>query len=230
MILAAGLGKRMRPLTNTIPKPLVSVAGKSMLERTFEHIESAGIPKVVVNSHYLAPLINDFLKNNYPETLVSYEEVLLETGGGIKKALPLIGEEPFFTLNGDSIWTGANSLSAMKKMWMPEKMEALLLLIPRAKAYGYTGKGDFFMSEDGRLMRPKKDQEAPYVYIGVQLTHPVLFEGAPEGSFSLNILWNKALQQDRLYGYVHQGEWFHISTPEDLSAFEPIVSMMSLRE
>ncbi|MBS0271902.1 MAG: nucleotidyltransferase family protein [Proteobacteria bacterium] len=225
MILAAGLGQRMRPLTNTIPKPLVSVAGKCMLERAFEHIKSAGISKIVVNSHYLAPLIEEFIKKNYPDTLVSHEEILLETGGGIKKALPLIGEGAFFSLNGDSIWTGANSLIAMEKLWDPIKMDALLLLIPRDKAYGYIGKGDFSISENGQLARPEKGQEAPYVYIGVQITHSAFFDGAPEGAFSLNVLWNKSLTQGRLYGCVHQGDWFHISTPEDLRAFEPMVGM-----
>jgi len=224
MILAAGLGQRMRPLTNTLPKPLIPVAGKSMLERTFEHLKESGISKVVVNTHYLAPLIEAVIKNHYPETLISHEEILLETGGGIKKALPLLGEDAFFTLNGDSVWSHSQSLHVMKKVWDESKMDALLLLIPREKAHGYEGRGDFFMSPEGRLTRLGQAPSAPYAYIGVQIIHPHLFTTAPEGSFSLNILWNEALQKGRLYGLAHQGEWFHISTPEDLQKYEPMVA------
>lgn len=224
MILAAGLGQRMRPLTNTLPKPLIPVAGKSMLERTFEHLRENEISKVVVNTHYLAPLIEDAVKDLCPEVLISHEEILLETGGGIKKALPLLGEDPFFTLNGDSVWSHSQSLKVMKKAWNEEQMDALLLLIPREKAHGYEGRGDFFMSSEGRLTRLGEAPSAPYVYIGVQLVSPRLFKDAPEGSFSLNILWNKALEKGRLYGLVHQGDWFHISTPEDLQKYEPMVA------
>lgn len=224
MILAAGLGQRMRPLTNTLPKPLISVAGKSMLERTFEHLKENGISKIVVNTHYLAPLIEDAVKILHPETLISHEEILLETGGGIKKALPLLGEGPFFTLNGDSVWSHAQSLQAMEKVWDADHMDALLLLIPREKAHGYEGRGDFFLSAEGRLTRLGDAPSAPYVYIGVQLVSPCLFKAAPNGSFSLNVLWNEVLQKGRLYGLVHQGEWFHISTPEDLQKYEPMIA------
>lgn len=224
MILAAGLGKRMRPLTDQLPKPLISVAGKSMLERTFEHLERAGIQSIVINSHYLASHINDFISRHYPETQISHEEILLETGGGIKKALPLLSDKPFFTLNGDSVWTGPNSIQTMKKLWDGTKMDALLLLILRDKAHGYEGRGDFFLSEQNRLTRPKEGEIAPYVYIGVQCVHPRLFEGAPDGPYSMNVLWNKALQNGRLYGCLHEGDWFHISTPHDLETFEPIIA------
>lgn len=223
MVLAAGLGQRMRPLTNTLPKPLIPVAGKSMLERTFEHLKGSGISKVVVNTHYLAPLIEEIVKTHYPETLISHEEILLETGGGIKKALPLLGEDAFFTLNGDSVWSHSQSLQEMKKVWDEERMDALLLLITREKACGYEGRGDFFMFPEGRLARLGQAPSAPYAYIGVQLVSPRLFKDAPEGTFSLNVLWNKALEKGRLYGLVHQGEWFHISTPEDLQKYEPMV-------
>lgn len=224
MILAAGLGQRMRPLTNTLPKPLIPVAGKSMLERTFAHLKESGISKVVVNTHYLAPLIEEVIKAHYPETLISHEEILLETGGGIKKALPLLGEDAFFTLNGDSVWSHSQSLPAMERAWNEDHMDALLLLIPREKAHGYEGRGDFFISPEGRLTRLGEALSSPYVYIGVQLTHPRLFQDGPDGSFSLNLLWNKALEKGRLYGLVHQGDWFHISTPEDLKMYEPMVA------
>jgi len=226
MILAAGLGQRMRPLTNTLPKPLIPVVGKTMLERTFEHLKNTNVSKIVVNTHYLAPLVEEYIKASHPKTLISHEKVLLETGGGIKKALPLLGEEAFFTLNGDSIWRGTEKLTAMEKRWNEAEMDALLLLIPREKAHGYAGRGDFFMSEEGRLSRPKQEQEAPYVYIGVQLVHSRLFEGAPEGAFSLNVLWDKSLQRNRLYGHVYQGDYFHISTPEDLRTYELLLARM----
>ena len=224
MILAAGLGQRMRPLTDTLPKPLIAVAGKSMLGRVFEHLENIKVSKIVVNTHYLAHLIEDYIKTHQPETVISPEESLLETGGGIKKALPLLGEEPFFTLNGDSIWSGGKDLRAMEGAWDGAKMDALLLVIPREKAHGYEGGGDFFMAKDGCLLRPEPVQAAPYVYIGVQIVSSPLFQNAPEGPFSMNRLWDKALQQNRLYGYVHQGDWFYISTPEDLYKYEPIIA------
>jgi MurNAc alpha-1-phosphate uridylyltransferase len=223
MILAAGLGKRMRPLTDTLPKPLISIGGKSLLERTFDHVKKAGISNIVVNTHYLAPLIEEAALRIHPETKISYEKVLLETGGGIKKALPLLGHQPFFTLNGDSVWTGVNSLTSMRNVWNQKKMQALLLLIPREKAQGYNGQGDFFMSERGFLTRPSGNAVAPYIYIGVQLTSSALFHHSPENSFSLNVLWDRALREGRLFGYVHQGDWFHISTPEDLEKYEPLI-------
>jgi N-acetyl-alpha-D-muramate 1-phosphate uridylyltransferase len=224
MILAAGLGQRMRPLTDTFPKPLISIGGKTILGRAFDHLKRAQIFNIVVNTHYLASLMEEYLQKLHPETLISYEEILLETGGGIKKALPLLGEGPFLTLNGDSIWSGGEGLRAMEGFWNGEEMDGLLLLIPREKAFGYEGCGDFFMSEERRLSRPSQAQEAPYVYIGVQIVHPRLFNGAPQGPFSMNLLWNKSMQQGRLYGYVHKGEWFHMSTPGDLERYERLVS------
>lgn len=221
MILAAGLGLRMRPLTDTLPKPLISVAGKTMLDRAFDHLRAVNISKIVVNTHYLAPLIEKAVPSG---TLMSHEEILLETGGGIKKALPLLRDNPFFTLNGDSVWTGSESLKEMEKLWDASTMDALLLLIPREKAHGYEGKGDFFISEEGKLTRCGTAPKAPYVYGGVQLTSSPLFEDSPEGPFSLNILWDKALQKGRLFGCVHKGDWFHISTPQDLSRYEPMVN------
>ncbi|MBY0292520.1 MAG: nucleotidyltransferase family protein, partial [Alphaproteobacteria bacterium] len=220
---------RLRPLTNTLPKPLISVAGKTMLARAFDHIKEYGISNIVVNTHYLAPLIQNYINTHHPGTILSHEDCLLETGGGIKKALPLLGQEPFFTLNGDNIWLGTRSLAAMKKVWNAAQMDALLLLIPREKAYGYEGHGDFFMSSNHELSRPTPGLKAPFVYIGVQLVNPTLFHEAPEGPFSLNLLWDKALQRGRLYGYVHQGDCFHISTPQDLQKYEPII-LQSERE
>lgn len=227
MILAAGLGQRMRPITNTLPKPLIPVAGRSMLDRAFDHLQMAKISNVVVNTHYLAPLIEKHIKTFYPQTLISHEEILLETGGGIKKALPLLDHNPFFVLNGDSIWTESESLIDMEKMWREEQMDALLLLLPREKAHGYEGAGDFHIDPDGRLSRPKAGGNALYVYIGVQLLRPHLFQDAPIGSFSMNLLWDKALENGRLYGHIHTGDWFHISTPQDIDRYEPMIASHS---
>lgn len=228
MILAAGFGKRMLPLTERMPKPLIPVAGKSMLERTLEHVQRAGIKEIVVNSHHFAEQIHERVSNICPEALISHEEEILETGGGIKKALPLLGNEPFFTLNGDSIWTGPNSLEHMRSLWDDAKMDALLLVIPKEKAHGYEGRGDFFLSTKGQLSRPEKGEEAPYVYIGVQYVHPRIFTNAPDGAYSMNVLWNEALAKGRLYGCVHEGEWFHMSTPEDLEKYEAVIQGLSL--
>jgi MurNAc alpha-1-phosphate uridylyltransferase len=223
MILAAGLGTRMRPLTDTMPKPLISVAGKSMLERAFEHLKTAKVTNIVVNTHYLSSLIVEHVKELHSQTLISYEDILLETGGGINKALPLLGNDPFFVLNGDSIWTGTTSLTYMEKRWEGDQMDALLLIIPREKAHGYEGLGDFFMDSNGRLSRPKGGQSAPYVYIGAQLLSPHHFQNVPYGPFSINFLWDRALNDGRLYGHIHEGEWFHISTPQDLAKYEPMI-------
>jgi len=224
MILAAGLGLRMRPLTNYLPKPLISVAGKSMLERAFNHLKSIGVSKIVVNTHHLAPLVEQKVKELDSTILISHEEILLETGGGIKKALPWLGNEAFFILNGDNVWSHPESLTHMEKVWDEAKMDALLLLIPHEKAHGYEGKGDFLMSKEGRLSRLNQTSLIPFVYIGVQLASPRLFQHAPEGPFSLNLLWDRAIQDGRLFGYIHQGECFHISTPADLQKYEPIVA------
>lgn len=223
MILAAGLGKRMRPLTNTLPKPLIPVAGKTMLERTFFHIKEADISNIVVNTHYLASQVEEAVFAFHPEALISYEKILLETGGGIQKALPLLKGDSFFTLNGDSIWSGSLSLKTMETGWNEDQMDALLLLVPRENAHGYEGRGDFFISEEGRLTRPSQGMRAPYVYIGIQITQHQLFHGAPQGPFSVNVLWDKALDKGRLYGTIYQGEWFHISTPECFRKYEPLI-------
>lgn len=220
MILAAGFGKRMRPLTDNLPKPLIVVGGRSMLERTFQHLTHLGIKDVVVNTHYLPHLLEEKARTLWPSVKISHEDEILETGGGIKKALPLLGEAPFFTLNGDSVWTHSEGLKTMEKTWDDKKMDALLLLLPKEKAHGYEGDGDFSLSSSGTLTRPQSSKPAPLVYIGVQLVHPRLFLDSPEGAFSMNLLWNKALDKGRLYGMVHEGDWYHLSTPHDVEKYD----------
>lgn len=224
IILAAGHGLRMRPITDTLPKPLIKVGGKSMFERAFEHVKALGISQIVVNTHHLALMVEEKAQEIFPKVLISHENVLLETGGGIKKALPLLGEGAFLTLNGDSIWIGSEGLESFKNAWDSRRMDALLLLLPRKKAHGYKGRGDFFMASDGRLSRIGQAREAPYVYIGIQVISPKLFQRSPEGPFSLNLLWDKARQIGRLYGHIYSGEWFHMSTPEDLNIYESLIT------
>lgn len=219
MILAAGLGLRMRPLTNTTPKPLIPVKGKTMLQRAYEHLKTIDAAPIVVNAHYLPDQIVSHVQELDPDIMISMEEVLLETAGGIKKALSLLGEGAFFTLNGDTVWTGSESLKAMESAWDPSTMDALLLLVSKENAHGYDGKGDFFLDHEFRLRRPKNGERAPYVYMGVQLTHKPLFEEMREGPLSLNILWDRALEKGRLFGIRHKGDWFHMSTPKDLEKF-----------
>lgn len=217
MVLAAGRGERMRPLTDTIPKPLVPVAGKPLIDWQLDLLSEAHVPTAVVNVAYLGHLIEAHLKKrNDPHIIISREEEALETGGGIKKALPLLGDAPFFALNGDVILkTGVQSpLARLTEWWDDEEMDALLLLQPRGQATGYHGKGDFFLSGEGALRRREQHEDAPFVFSGVQVLHPRLFSGSPEGKFSMNLLYNKQMKQDgtlnRIKGLSHDGGWYHV--------------------
>ncbi len=223
MVLAAGLGERMRPITDTIPKPLVPVRGRPMLDSILDRLGDAGVTKAVVNLHYLGELIEQHLHDRRsPAVVFSKEADRLETGGGIVKALPLLGEEPFYALNGDVCWLDGltPALRRLAAAWDPEKMDALLLLHPTAFALGYEGVGDYVMNPEGRLRRRLEREVAPFIFAGIQILHPRLFAGAPEGSFSLNKLYDKAQDAERLWGIRHDGEWFHVGTPESLREVE----------
>jgi MurNAc alpha-1-phosphate uridylyltransferase len=221
MVLAAGRGLRMRPLTERTPKPLIPVAGRSMLDRVFDRLDEAGVPNRVVNTHWLADQIARHLAN-HPGVIVSHEDVLLETGGGVANALPLLGAHPFFICNADIIWLdGARpALMRLAEVWDAARMDALLLLDPVDRAFGYEGPGDFFRGDDGLLQRRGDASTAPFVFTGVQILHPRLFADAPEGKFSLNVLYDRAQANGRLFGLVHEGDWLHIGTPETLTAAE----------
>ncbi|MCC3303903.1 nucleotidyltransferase family protein [Sneathiella sp. HT1-7] len=218
MILSAGLGTRLRPITDVTPKPLVKVAGQALIDYCFDLLRCAGIRSVVVNKHHLAGQISEYVGAVTDlEIAVSDETaVLLETGGGVKKALPLLGASPFFVLNSDVIVldSGASSLLKMHDLWDSEKMDALLLLHPVETAVGYAGKGDFHLGSDGRLTRRTQGEGAPYLFTGVQILNPVLFDDTPDGAFSLNLLYDKALANGRLYGLLHEGHWLHVGTPD----------------
>ncbi|MBQ0771068.1 MAG: nucleotidyltransferase family protein [Sphingomonadales bacterium] len=225
MIMAAGLGKRMRPLTENRPKPLVEVAGKAMIDHCFEKLVEAGIGKAVVNVHYLADMMEAHLAAlPYPIAIrVSDErEQLLETGGGLVQAEPLIAEDVFFCINSDNLWTDGptNSLQKLAEAWDEDRMDALLLLVPRITAHNYQGKGDFHLDEDKRISRKRPDQPAPLIYSGIQLLSKRLLRDAPAGPFSTNILWERAIGEGRLFGAIHQGEWFEVGSPQAIAPTE----------
>ena len=223
MVLAAGKGLRLRPLTLTRPKPLVPVAGQTMLDGVLDRLAAAGVEEVVVNAHHLGQMIESHLQGRtLPRIRISHEQTLLETGGGVKKALPLLGSEPFFVINGDVIWRDGKvpALQRLAEAWDPQAMDALLLMQSTASAVGYEGRGDFVMDQLGRLRRRKENEVAPFLFAGLQILAPALFEGAPEGPFSLNRIYDRALAPGRLYGLRHDGTWYHVGTPEDLQRVE----------
>jgi len=222
-VLAAGFGTRMRPLTETRPKPLVEVRGHALIDHVLDRICNAGIATAVVNVHYLADQLEAHIDvRRTPSILVSDErDELLETGGGIVRALPLLGGEPFFLLNSDSIWweTGTPALQRMAQTWDAARMDALLLLVPIDNSTGYDGAGDFEMAASGQLTRRRADRQG-LVYMGIAILHPTLFDKAPEGAFSLNLLFDTAIAAGRLYGMVHNGEWMHVGTPQAIGLAE----------
>lgn len=222
MVLAAGLGLRMRPITNHTPKPLVSVGGRTMLDRALDHVAKAGVTEIVVNTHWLAERIRAHLAGR-PGITLSHEDELLETGGGVAKALPHLGEQPFYVVNSDIIWSDGGvtpALTRLAEAWDESRMDALLLLQRTATATGYDGRGDFFLDSSGVPRRPKPFEVAPLLFSGVQILSPRLFRDAPSGKFSLNVLYNRALDDGRLFGIVHDGRWFHVGTPEALPEVE----------
>lgn len=220
MVLAAGLGTRMRPLTDRLPKPLVPLAGRAMIDHVLDRLASAGITQAVVNIHYLAGQIEQHLKaRTDPRIVISDERgVLLETGGGVVRALPLLGAAPFLIHNSDSVWIedSVSNLDRLLDTWDETRMDSLMLLAPAATSLGYDGRGDFMIGNDGRLARRPANQTAPYVFAGVSIIDPKLFEGESEKPFSLNRVWDRAIAADRLYGIVLDGLWMHVGTPEAL--------------
>jgi MurNAc alpha-1-phosphate uridylyltransferase len=225
MVLAAGYGKRMRPLTETIPKPMVGLAGRPLIDHVLDRLAEADVRGAVVNVHYRADALERHLRERAepPEIALSDErDMLLDTGGGVKKALDQLGPEGFFIQNSDSVWIeeGERNLARLARIWEPERMDALLLLADTEGSLGYAGAGDFSLELDGRLIRRSSDAKAPYVFAGVSIAHPRLFDGSPEAAFSLNPLWDSAIARDRLFGATLKGEWMHIGTPEALEAAE----------
>ena len=226
MVLAAGLGTRMRPLTDRKPKPLVEVAGKPLIDHVLDRLEDAGVENAVVNIHYLAEMMAFHLAaRKKPYIMFSDERgMLLGTGGAVVKALPLIGDAPFFHLNSDTVWIeqGKPNLNRLAEAFNPRAMDALLLLAPTT-SIGYDGFGDFFMGEDGRLRRRHDREVAPFVYAGAAIFTPPLFAGAPEGEFSLNVLFDRAIEEGRLHGLKLFGLWMHVGTPDAIGPAEAAI-------
>ena len=224
MVMAAGLGKRMRPLTATRHKPLVEVAGKPLIDHVLDRLKAAGVEKVVVNVHYLADSLEAHVRSKTGiEVAISDErELLLETGGGLVKAAPLIDCDPFIAVNSDNFWVDgpADTIKLLAAHWDATKMDALLLLVAQARAGNHSGQGDFHMDTAGRLSRRRKARIAPFVFTGIQIMAKKLLENAPEGPFSTNILWDRAIAEGRLFGVVHQGLWFDVGTPAAIGATE----------
>lgn len=220
MVLAAGLGLRMRPITEKLPKPLVDVGGRTLLDRALDHLEAVGVEQAVVNTHYLPEMIEKHLSaRKRPAIAISREDELLETGGGVFKALERLGDGPFYVVNSDIAWVdGATSaLGRLAAAWDDRRMDALLLVMPKERAGDYEGTGDYFMAPQGALRRRKPGEPAPFVFCGVQILHPRLFAGAKPGRFSLNLLYDRAEAAGRLYAVVHDGAWYHIGTPAALA-------------
>jgi N-acetyl-alpha-D-muramate 1-phosphate uridylyltransferase len=224
MVMAAGLGLRMRPLTLTTPKPLIKVKGKPLIGYAFDALRETGVEYAVVNVHYLPDQIEGWCKTvKSPTVKISDErDTILDTGGGLTRALPLLGDKPFFVMNSDSFWIedGEPALTRLKRAWRDDDMDCLLLLCPSQRTVGYGGEGDFHMSLDGRLARRKPGEPDALAYIGGYLVHPRFFAGAPAGKFSTNLLWDKAIAGKRLYGVVHSGWWLHVGTPESIALAE----------
>lgn len=230
MVLAAGLGVRMRPITLATPKALVKVAGKALLDHNLDKLGEAGVATAVVNVHYLADEIERHVaERNRPRIQISDErELLLETGGGVVKALPLLGRSPFFVLNSDSFWIepqGSN-LARMAATWDPMHMSALLMLAPREHAVGFTGAGDFVIAADGQLER-RKGSTAPFVYAGVAILEPDLFHETPSGPFSLNVIFDRAIAAGRLYGMPLAGTWLHVGAPAAIGEAERAITALT---
>ncbi|AWK87770.1 nucleotidyltransferase family protein [Azospirillum thermophilum] len=232
MVLAAGLGKRMRPLTNGRPKPLIPVRGRAMLDHALDRLAEAGVPTAVVNSHYLGGMIERHLADRLrerpaPAILHSPEAEPLETGGGVKHALPLLGTAPVYTINADIFWLDG-PVPALKRLaghWDAERMDALLLLMATTRAVGYDGPGDFHMDPLGGLSRRRQGEVAPFVFAGLQIVKPELFAAdTPDGAFSTNLIWDRAAAAGRLHGLAHDGDWFHIGTPDGLAEAEALLA------
>lgn len=230
MILAAGLGKRMRSFNSAVPKPLVEVAGKTLIDWALDLVVQGGISHAVVNTHYMAEMLEAHLaKRSRPSIAISRENELLETGGGIKKALPLLGNAPFFSINSDVISTHGTRpiFTRMAEMWRND-LRGVLLVVRKEHASGYEGKGDFHLLPDGRLQRRGEDELADFVFTGIQLLNPALFAHAPEGAFSMNVLYNLDMADDRILqgfrGIEHDGLWLHVGDKAGHEAAERILS------
>jgi N-acetyl-alpha-D-muramate 1-phosphate uridylyltransferase len=224
MVLAAGLGLRMRPLTERKPKPLVEVAGRPLLDHVLDKLVDAGITEAVVNVHYLADQIIDHVASRKrPRVIISDErDQILGTGGGLVKALPKLGDAPFFHVNSDTLWIDGvrSNLMRLAETFDPGRMDILLLMAPTASSIGYSGRGDYAMLPDGALRKRRENQVVPFVYAGAAIISPAIFADAPKGAFSLTQMFDRANEQERLFGLRLDGVWMHVGTPDAIAAAE----------
>lgn len=228
MLLSAGLGRRMRPLTATRPKPLIQVAGKPLIDYALDALQRGGVERAVINTHFLADQVEAHVKRLDLEMDVRLSDEraeLLETGGGTKKALGLLDADPFIVTNSDNIVRDGpcDTISLLAQRWDPDQMDALLLLSPLMRAHGYDGQGDFRMDRTGRLERRQGLRLAPFVYTGTQIVKRSVFEDTPDGKFSFNVIFDRLLERGRLYGFAHPGSWYHVGTPEAVPATEALL-------
>lgn len=228
MVLAAGMGARMRPLTDRLPKPLVRLDGRALIDHVLDRLAAAGVSQAVVNVHYLADLIETHVAGRQaPAVTISDErDSLLDTGGGVVRALRLLGSEPFFIHNSDSVWIERQTpaLERMIAAWDSARMDTLMLLAPVSESLGYDGRGDFNLRENGMADRPPAGARASHVFAGVSIAHPRLFDGAPESRFSLNALWDRAIAAGRLYTVTLDGLWMHVGSPDALNQAEHAIA------
>jgi N-acetyl-alpha-D-muramate 1-phosphate uridylyltransferase len=229
MVMAAGIGSRMRPLTATRPKPLITVAGKTLLDHTLDRLKAAGVARAVVNVHYFADALEAYMAAHVRglDIIVSDERAqLLETGGGLIKAKDLIPDDPFLCVNSDNIWVDGptDALNHLAARWDDDEMDALLLVIPHARANNHGGRGDFHLDPGGRLSRRKPGRVAPFVYTGIQMLSKRLLVDAPDGPFSTNLFWDRAMAAGRCFGLVHQGLWFDVGTPQAIPRTEAMLA------
>lgn len=225
MIMAAGKGTRMMPLTADRPKPLVEVAGTALLDHVLDHLRAAGVGRIVINAHYRASQVEEHMAAHAADFQVAISDerdLLLDTGGGLVRALPLISDDPFICVNADNWWTddGVNAFNRLMSAWDDEAMDVLMLLIPYAEANNTQGQGDFDLDADGRLSRRKPDQQAAYVWTGIQMLSKRLIVDPPSDVFSTNIFWDRAIAGGRCFGLVHQGLWFDVGYPDAIAATE----------
>ncbi|HEY3642506.1 MAG TPA: nucleotidyltransferase family protein [Xanthobacteraceae bacterium] len=227
MVLAAGLGTRMRPFNGQVPKPLVQVGGKALIDYVLDRLADMGVERAVVNVHHLADQIEQHLRpRQRPRIVISDERhALLGTGGGVVKALAALGDAPFFHVNSDTIWIDGvkPNLGRLAAAFAPDRMDALLLLAPTATSIGYAGRGDFAMTTEGRLVRRGEREVVPFVYSGAAILAPALFRGAPAGAFPLTAVFDQAAEAGRLYGLRLEGVWMHVGTPEAVAAAEAAI-------
>ncbi len=232
MVLAAGLGRRMHPLTDTMPKPMVPLAERPLIDHTLDRLAETGIERAVVNVHYKAEVLEAHIAERQaaglgPLIRISDERgLLLETGGGVVKALPLLGEQPFLICNSDTTWVeaGVRNLERVIAGWDGAEMDSLMLLAKKDRSLGYSGDGDFHISSDGRLTRRRAGETSPYVFTGVSIACPGMFTDVPQDRFSLNLVWDRAIASGRLYGTVLDGWWMHIGTPPALLDAERFIA------